>query len=424
MMSRNETTKFVKYITSCLALTTAIEYCAIAQEEKIVNVNNDASPVVVDGQGIEEELVDGELQYLDNELKKQGQQIKLNSKKTQKYKKLQSTTEKLSDTTEKYVEEKKASEKTIKEYNQKIKCLLDESGTDPDCDAYRKDEEVVEKENKSPKVEKSSPVVEDSVPTQQAAPQQPVIIQNILPEPKEQKSSSNAEPEMIPLSLTNTVEKEIEQDVKVEPQANEKMKLYPYVGVSSFDGKDVSGIQTNSLIGIRFESKPFAGRLAMGAGLSYKQLTTKDSGNGSYIVDPYFAPEVDMSSTGVDIYGKLILIKDSPFMPYVSGGFAYNMLQLQYKDSDGYVNPLVGSMGGNAQRSFVSGNVGGGIDYAFTQTVGVNLELSYSRGLSSFDNQNSSYSNGYYGQARLQELANSFTNANLFTVQAGLLVFF
>jgi opacity protein-like surface antigen len=423
MKSKTETGQFVRYLTQCLAISTALQFCAFAQEEKVVNVNNDSAPVNVDGQGIEEEdIVDGELQYLDNELKKQGQQIKLNSKKTQKYKKLQNTTEKLSNTTEKYVEEKKASEKTIKEYNLKIKCLLDESGTDPDCDGYRQDDVANESKAKPSQVQEVvKPAVEDKVQVQQAAPQ-PVIIQNIMPEQKSEKKELS-EPESIPLSLENTIEKTIPAE-KVELEASDKMKVYPYIGMSSFDGTDVSGIQTNSLVGIRLESKPFAGRLAMGAGVSYKQLTTKDSGGSVYIVDPYFAPEVDMSSTGIDLYAKLILIKDSAFMPYITGGFGYNIMQLQYAESGSFVNPVVGSMGGNAQRNFVTGTVGGGIDYAFTPAIGANLELNYSKGVSSFDNQNASYSNGYYGQARLQELANSFTNANLFTVQAGLLVFF
>lgn len=50
---------------------------------QIVNVNNDAKPLIVDGEGVSEEVTDPELEYLDSELKKQGQQIQLNSKKTQ-----------------------------------------------------------------------------------------------------------------------------------------------------------------------------------------------------------------------------------------------------------------------------------------------------------------------------------------------------
>ncbi|MDH4467126.1 MAG: hypothetical protein QE271_03640 [Bacteriovoracaceae bacterium] len=106
----------------------------------------------VDSSEEEQDVADSELNFINNELTKQKQQIKLNDKKSKGYKKLQTTTEKLSDTTEKYVEEKKESEKIIKDYNEKINCLLDENNLDPACEKYKKspsrrDEQVVQETN-------------------------------------------------------------------------------------------------------------------------------------------------------------------------------------------------------------------------------------------------------------------------------------
>jgi hypothetical protein len=408
---------FVSYLIQCLALSSAIQMCAMAQEEKVVNVNNDQQPVNVDGEALEEEVVDGELQYLENELKKQDKQIKLNSKKTQKYKKLQNTTEKLSNTTEKYVEEKKASEKSIKEYNQKIKCLLDESGTDPDCDAIREEQEA-DKKIVAPAVIKEEQI-QDQTPVQQAAPQQPVIIQNILPEPKTTEKAPVESPEVIPLSIENTIEKDVDMKPVVQVEAYEKLKLYPYIGMSSYNGTGVDGLQSNALLGIRFESKPYAGRLAMGAGLTYRQLTARDGGLLYY--NPFgLAPEFELTNTTVDIYGKLILIKESSFMPYILGGIGYNNMSVSYREND----PFSGAPTGNAQRNFITGSVGGGIDYAFSQSVGANLELNYTRNISSLNNEGLSNQQSLWGQSNLNNLANNFTEANVFSVQAGLIVFF
>lgn len=427
-------TTFLNYLVKCLAISTAIQLCAVAQEEKVVNVNNDQQPVNVDGEALEEEIVDGELQYLDNELKKQGNQIKLNAKKTQKYKKLQTTTEKLSDTTEKYVEEKKTSEKSIKEYNQKIKCLLDESGTDPECDEYRTEEKTEPKV--APIVQEN--VIQDQTPIQQAAPQQPqqpLIIQNIMPEQKttevEKEEIQVTSPEVIPLSIGNTIEKDLEVTEKIELQANEKLKIYPYLGMTTFDGTGVSGNQSNILMGIRFESKPYAGRFAMGAGISYTQLTGRDIVNNNFYNTWSFGfsqlqgPEYEVTSTAVDLYGKVFLIKDSSFMPYVLAGFGYNMMNIQYNDYNGnYVNVYSGNAPSGVSRNTVTGKVGGGVDYAFNNSIGANLELNYSRNLTSLNNQTSPNMQGFAGDYDVNNLANNFANANLFSVQAGLLVFF
>lgn len=425
---KGSSSSFVAYLVQCLAISSALSFCAYAQESqeaKVLNVDNEQKPLNVDGEGLEEDIVDGELQFLDNELKKQGRQIKLNAKKTQKYKKLQNTTEKLSDTTEKYVEEKKVSEKGIKEYNQKIKCLLDESGTDPDCDAYRKEDE--KKPAVVPVVTESK--VEDQASVQQAAPQQnqnpSFIIQNILPEQKEEvqvEPKSNS-PEVIPLSIDTTIEKELPKE-QVVLEAYEKLKIYPYVGLSTYDGTGVSGIQSNALLGIRFESKPFAGRFAMGAGISYRQLTARDSGS-QLNFNPFvnMAPEFELDNMAVDVYGKLIIIKDSSFMPYIMGGFGYNMMSIQYRDNNTFGFNNFGAPA-NIQRNYVNATFGGGIDYAFTPAIGANLELNYARSISSLNNQTSANLQGVQGQSDLNNLANNFANASLFSIQAGLIVFF
>lgn len=418
LLKDGSTNSFVSYLVQCLALSSAIQFCAMAQEEKVVNVNNDQQPVNVEGESLEEDIVDGELQYLDSELKKQGNQIKLNSKKTQKYKKLQNTTEKLSNTTEKYIEEKKTSEQSIKEYNLKIKCLLDEAGTDPECDTFREEQEGSKKVVAPAAIIKEEHV-KDIAPMQQAAPQQPVIIQNILPESKTTEKEPVASPEVIPLSIENTIEKDLDVKQTAEVEAYEKLKIYPYLGMSSYNGTGVNGIQSNALLGIRFESKPYAGRLAMGAGIAYRQLTARDG--GLLYNNPFgLAPEFELNNTTVDLYGKLILIKDSSFMPYIMAGMGYNNLSVNYKNND----PFSGASTGNAQRNFVTATVGGGIDYAFSPSVGANLELNYTANVSSLNNAGLSNQQSLWGQSNLNNLANNFSDANLFTIQAGLIVFF
>lgn len=202
------------------------------------------------------------------------------------------------------------------------------------------------------------------------------------------------------------------------------MKVYPYLGIGSFEGDQVSGIQTNSLFGIRFESNPLAGRLLIGAGLSYKDLTTKDGGTELYTIDPFYAAEIEYSNTTVDLYGKVLLIKNNSFMPYLMGGIGYNMMNLQNTNVSGAYSYNGQTSSTSVSRNFLTGTFGGGLDYAFNSTVGANLELNYSTGLTSFGDEQQSNDPYNFGATRMEDLATDFSEASTFVIQAGLIIFF
>lgn len=94
-----------------------------------------AEPINVDGYLQEKKATDGELESLKAEIEKQKKETALNKVKSKSYQELSKSVEKLSETTEEYIEEKKAAQQQIAEYNLKVKCLQSEE-PGPECDKY------------------------------------------------------------------------------------------------------------------------------------------------------------------------------------------------------------------------------------------------------------------------------------------------
>lgn len=93
------------------------------------------APIDVDGYIKEKDASDGELDNIRSEIANQKKEIVLNKEKSKQYQELSKSVEKLSETTEVYLEEKRAAQEQIAEYNLKVKCLqAEEPG--PECDRY------------------------------------------------------------------------------------------------------------------------------------------------------------------------------------------------------------------------------------------------------------------------------------------------
>lgn len=90
------------------------------EQEQIV----EAQTINVDGfVQTERPAVDPELQMIHTEIKRQKIETALNKEKAKHFQELSKSVGKLSETTEAYLEEKKAAQEQIAEYNLKVKCL-------------------------------------------------------------------------------------------------------------------------------------------------------------------------------------------------------------------------------------------------------------------------------------------------------------
>lgn len=379
-----------------LVLAVALSFAsAYAQSEEQV-LNSD--PINVDGYLAEDRPVtDGELEGIRGELKKQKMGTQLNKEKAKDLGKLTQQTEKLLDSQDEYIDSKIESTEAIKEFNKKheenqkkLRCIMEESDSE-ECEPYKG------KYSKNKKQSVEPVQVEQPVQLTQAAP------------------------------VVSTAE--------VAPAdtgaAFEKIKLLPYVGGTSYNGK-VESLEAEIATGLRLESN-INRRFSMGIGFNYAQLKTNDfANNNPWMNQTYLgmyggqAREIQFKTMGVDLYGKFFITNGERFRPYLGVGVGYNRANLKYAENNQFVMPTYGSFGNEDYRtSYAVGNLMAGSEIMINRTIGLNLEAAYSTGLSnSLSSKNGQNPYSSPDQRRLQQLGDEIINANALSIFAGIVIVF
>ena len=328
-----------------------------------------SDPININGYVTEAPSTDGELEKVRGELRKQKQTIQINKEKSKKYKELGRTTEKLADVTEELIDERKEATSTIDKYNKKIECLMQQ---DPgaDCDEY------VKRKQDTVSLKQAAPVVVAQAPTAR--------------------------------------------------KMGDVIKVLPYAGVLSIQSEN-EDLEAGLNTGIKVESD-LTERFSIGLGINYTALTTTDFGG---VAGNNFGRDVDYTNLNFDIYSKFFLARTERFRPYVGLGIIYNRTTAEYTSGN---NTQVNFNGFNGQAgeqevnsNIMSAKIIGGSEILFTENVGLNLELQYSKGLgSSFGGENNNSNNGFntFYQNRLEDLSEEINTAHTISVSAGVLVLF
>jgi hypothetical protein len=370
-----------------LALSMTAAFAYAQSEDQVLN----SDPIDVDGYLKEKMVTDGELEQIRSEIRKQKNEVHLNKEKTKGFKELSKTTEKLSDTTEEYIDEKKATQKEIAEYNKKIKCLMEEN-PGPECDKYvrnRRDQEEV---------------VVQPVTTAAAAP------------------------------VVSTAEVAPVTEGPLKPF--EQLKLALVGGVTTYAG-DVETLRADNM-GLRAEAN-LSDRFSMNIGVGYTSFQTEDFANNHYGNQGWSMPyynaygqkgrDIEYKNFNMDIGGKFFIARTERFRPYLGMSLGYNMATMNYMKNDDFNASPFGYnyQFGNEEykTSFANATLALGTEILFTRTVGMTLQGAYSRGLgSSLSSENSRNVGESPDQKRLGELADEVINSNALSITAGLMVIF
>lgn len=371
-------------MTLALAVVAGLTFGSTYAQAQDQVLNSDQ--IDVDGYLHERQVTDGELEQIRGEIGKQKNMTQLNKEKAKELGKLSGQTEKLLDSQDQYIDEKIESQKAIKEFNRKtaenekkLRCLLEESNS-PECSKW---------------VKNKGPMVEDAVTTGQAS-----------------------------------VAK-IEASAPAAPlKAFEEIKLMPFFGVTNFQG-EAEKLETSFAGGLRLESN-VNNRLSMGVGLNYGVFETEDFGT-NYINQPYAGAyfgafgrgrQIDYSNVGVDFYAKFFLTRGERFRPYIGGGIGLNRMTLAYQDSNSYTG--FGQSFGNEEltNTYATGMLMGGTEVLITKSIGLNIELQYSRGFAAGEANTGVNPFNAPDQRRLQTLSDEIINSNALSIFAGMVVTF
>jgi hypothetical protein len=368
-----------------MAMTVATFSGAMANNGAVLN----SDPININGYVTEEENVsDAELENVKSELRKQKTAIVVNKQKKKKYGELSRSTEKLADVTEDMIEERKESQVTIDKFNKKIDCLMAE-GQKEGCEEYVK----------APK--------EDILNVQQAAPIAPQVVE-------------------APIQVPTTGDK-----------FGSTIKVLPYSGLTTLMS-DNESLEAGLVGGIKIETNA-NDRFSIGIGFNYTSLSTQDYGGSNYMnsgyVDYYNSyyggREMEYKNMNFDIYSKFFIIKNDRFRPFVGAGIGYNRTTMAYADN----NQASSSYGGQyygynfGSEEVITSNVNIelmiGSEIKFTESIGANIELNYSRSLGG--NLSSEKGVNPYlapDQQRLEDLSEELGESNIVSLFAGMLIEF
>lgn len=339
-----------------------------------VNTNNNVvnnRPIDVDGYITEEAPVtDQELEEITGELNKQKTAIEVNRKKKDGYRDLQKTTKTLTNSTEKYLKERRNAKKNIDAYNKKLECLMETESPETCNDV-------------------------DKVELKQAASQ------------KVETSYGN--------------------------KTFEKIKIIPFFGSTAYvTGNDQDQLIAQFKTGAMIEAD-FGSRFSAGIGFSYSQLNTLDVGGNSYGFGNYYNPayygvngrEVNFRNMSIDATGKYTLFNGDRVRPYIGANVSLNFARINYEQNNTY-NPGIYSYGNEELFSnYLSLGLNAGTEFYFTNSIGMNLDLGYTKGIGGRFNNRSAFDTSFHpDQRRLQDLGDEIAQAHAFSLTAGMLIAF
>lgn len=121
-------------VRNLVMMTLILSQVALANANTSSTITTEA--INVDGyMKTETPPTDHEIETIKAEIQKQKKEIVLNKEKSKGFRELAKSTEQLTDVTSEYIEEKKAAQAEIAEYNFKVKCMQEEN-PGKECDKY------------------------------------------------------------------------------------------------------------------------------------------------------------------------------------------------------------------------------------------------------------------------------------------------
>lgn len=213
-----------------------------------------------------------------------------------------------------------------------------------------------------------------------------------------------------------------------------KSKVIPYLGAQSLKGDRID-FESKLNIGINLETLVYP-QLSVGVGVGYTSMDITDTANqflnsGSVFNPTYFnnfgatGRKMSSSKMTIEANSKYFLTADSKIKPFVGAGLSYNRSNLKYEDNGNgynYNGVNLGDEGFSSTAMGASAKLGAEVD--FNETVGLNIDLSFTKNLSSGISSNANTTNNNPDQFRLQNITKSMEDADIVSIQAGLIVKF
>ena len=218
---------------------------------------------------------------------------------------------------------------------------------------------------------------------------------------------------------------------KLDSTSSKSNKIIPFFGVTSIKGTNID-----------FESKVNAGatietmilsRLSVGLGVGYTTVDITDVSNNfantAYgpLYNSYFSSgrKISFDKTTLEANSKFFLTTETLLKPFVGASISYNRSSLKYDDNgNGYIYNGISFGGEGFSTTAIGGTAKLGAELSFNENVGLNLDISYSKNISSGISTTNNANVSNTDQLRLQNVAKAMEDSDITAIQAGVVVKF
>lgn len=224
-------------------------------------------------------------------------------------------------------------------------------------------------------------------------------------------------------------------EVPVAPVKVEKnSKIIPLLGMNSIKG-DRLDLETDLTIGVQAETM-IAPQFSLGIGLTYSTMKMTDVANqyttngtniqyGQYSNIYGSGREMSHKKLTIEANAKYFFTEDSMIKPYIGGGLAFNRSTIKYENQNTYNYQNYSFGNEDYGSSALGGSIKLGVEVAFNETVGANIEFGAAKNISSGISKSSALnSNSNPDQGRLENISNEIESATTTSIQAGVLIKF
>lgn len=250
---------------------------------------------------------------------------------------------------------------------------------------------------------------EDKVQTVQAAPVAPVA--------------------PAPIIETRIVE------VPVEPiKVAKNSKIIPQLGMGSVKG-DRLDLETDLTVGLQAETM-IAPQFSLGMAVNYSTMKMTDVANqytlngtnlpyGQYSSIYGAGREMSLKKLTIEANSKYFFTEESMIKPYIGAGLAFNRSTIKYENQSTYNYQNYNFGNEDYGSSGLAGSIKLGVEAAFNETVGANVEFGATKNITSGISKSSAVS-AYNNpdQGRLENISKEIESATTTSIQAGLVIKF
>lgn len=214
-----------------------------------------------------------------------------------------------------------------------------------------------------------------------------------------------------------------------------KSRVIPQLGTSSIKGERLD-LESNMTIGVVAETM-VTPQVSVGLGLGYASIDMTDTANdfvttgyGGYYGSGYqnaygTGRKMSLGKLTVEANSKFFFVEDAMIKPYVGGALSFNRSTLKYEASNQYSYNGVNFGNEDFATSAVAGSAKLGAQIDFNETVGANVDFSFTKNITSGISKSEAVSStANPDQGRLENIAKQIEDGSTTAIQAGLVIKF